>query len=182
MPSFRSLGEAQLKAIVAYVGDLQGKNSAAPLPGDPAQGRQLFFGAAGCSSCHMVGGKGGFMAPDLSDYAQTRSADRIKAAITEPAARDLIVNLVNAITADGQQYRGIVRNEDNFSLQLQSQDGSFHFFSKAALKRIDREPGSMMPSDYGAKLTPAQLDDLVSYLLNISSASVPAPAKDKDEE
>jgi putative heme-binding domain-containing protein len=182
MPSFRSLGEAQLKAIVAYVGDLQGKNSAAPLPGDPAQGLQLFFGAAGCSSCHMVKGKGGFMAPDLSDYAQTRSAERIKSAITDPAARDLTVSLVTAITADGQQYRGIVRNEDNFSLQLQSQDGGFHFFSKAALKRIDREAASMMPSDYGAKLTPAQLDDLVSYLLNISSASVPAPVKDKDEE
>jgi putative heme-binding domain-containing protein len=182
MPGFRYLGEARLKAVVAYATGLQGKNSAAPLPGDPAQGRQLFFGAAGCASCHMVRGKGGFMAPDLSDYAQTRSADRIKAAITDPAARDLRVSVVTAITGGGQQYRGIVRNEDNFSLQLQSQDGSFHFFSKAALKRIDREPGSMMPSDYGAKLTAAQLDDLVSYLLNVSSASLPAPAKDKDKD
>jgi cytochrome c oxidase cbb3-type subunit 3 len=181
MPGFRYLGEARLKALVAYVRGLQGKNSLTPLPGDPGQGRQLFFGAAGCSSCHMVRGKGGFMAPDLSDYAQTRSADRIKAAITDRAARDLTVSVVTAITAGGQQFRGIVRNEDNFSLQLQSQDGSFHFFSKAALKRIDRQPSSMMP-DYGAKLTPAQLDDLVNYLLSVSNASGPAPAKDKDEQ
>jgi putative heme-binding domain-containing protein len=182
MPGFRSLGDTRLKAIMAYVTDLQGKSSSAPLPGDPAQGRQLFFGTAGCSSCHMIKGQGGFMAPDLSDYAQTRSADRIKAAITDPTARDLALSVVTAITADGQQYRGIIRNEDNFSLQLQSQDGSFHFFSKTELKRIDRKHGSMMPSDYGAKLTSAQLDDLVSYLLNVSSASVTAPAKDKNEE
>ena len=182
MPSFRSLGEERLKEIAAYVTGLQGKDSAAPLPGDPAQGRQLFFGAAGCSSCHMVGGIGGFMAPDLSSYAQTRSADRIKAAITDPAARELRFSVVTAITGGGQQYRGIVRNEDNFSLQLQSQDGSFHFFSKAALKRIDREPASLMPSDFGAKLTPAQLDDLVSYLFSVSHASGPAPIMDKDEE
>jgi putative heme-binding domain-containing protein len=182
MPSFRSLGEARLKAVVAYLSDLQGKNSAAPLPGDPAQGRQLFFGAAGCASCHMVRGKGGFMGPDLSDYAQTRSADRIKAAITDPAARDLALSVATVTTANGEQYRGIIRNEDNFSLQLQSQNGSFHFFSKAELKRIDREPESMMPSDYGAKLTSAQLDDLVSYLLSVSNASATAPIKTKDEE
>src|SRR5579864_5837200 len=52
MPGFRYLGEARLTAVVAYVTGLQGKNSSAPLPGDPAQGRQLFFGAAGCASCH----------------------------------------------------------------------------------------------------------------------------------
>ena len=182
MPGFLFLGEERIKAIVSYVTGLQGKNNAAPVPGDPGQGGQLFFGAAGCSSCHMVRGKGGFMGPDLSDYAQTRPAERIKAAITDPAARELRVSVVTAITMDGQQYRGIVRNEDNFSLQLQSQDGSFHFFSKAALKRIDREPASIMPSDYGSKLTPTQLDDLVSYLLSVSHASGPAPVKDKDEE
>jgi putative heme-binding domain-containing protein len=182
MPSFRSLGEARLKAVVAYLSDLQGKNSAALLPGDPAQGRQLFFGTAGCSSCHMVRGHGGFMGPDLSDYAQTRSADRIKAAITDPAARDLALSVATVTTANGEQYRGIIRSEDNFSLQLQSQNGSFHFFSKAELKRIDREPESMMPSDYGAKLTSAQLDDLVSYLLSVSNASATAPIKTKDEE
>jgi len=182
MPSFRSLGEARLKAVVAYVRDLQGKNHTAPLPGNPAQGQQLFFGTAGCSSCHMVKGDGGFMAPDLTDYAQTRSAERIKAAITDPGARDFALRVATVTTANSQQYRGVIRNEDNFSLQLQLQDGSFHFFSKAELKRIDREPGSMMPSDYGAKLTSAQLDDLVSYLLDVSSTSAPAPAKDKDDE
>jgi putative heme-binding domain-containing protein len=181
MPGFRSLGEARLKAVVAYLSDLQGKNSTAKLPGDPTRGRQLFFGSSGCSSCHMVKGDGGFMAPDLTDYAQTRSADRIKAVITDPAARDLALSVATVTTANGQQYRGIVRNQDNFSLQLQSQDGSFHFFSKPELKRIDREPGSMMPSDYGAKLTAAQLDDLVSYLLSVTNASVPALVKDKDE-
>ena len=36
------------------------------------------------------------------------------------------------------RYQGIIRNEDNFSLQLQSEDGAFHFLSKADLKTIER--------------------------------------------
>src|SRR5438270_7110719 len=65
MPSFRSLGETRLKAVVEYIRDLRGKDTAAPMSGDPARGRQIFFGEEGCSNCHTVAGAGGFIAPDL---------------------------------------------------------------------------------------------------------------------
>ncbi len=181
MPGFGSLGEARLKAVVAYVRDLQGKTTATSVPGDPKHGRQLFFGTAGCSSCHAVRGAGGFIGPDLTAYAQTRPAERMKAAIVDRTARDLKFEVATVIGSDGRKYRGIVRNEDNFSLQLQSLDGSFHFFSKAGLKRIEREPSSLMPSDYSLKLTPGELDDLVNYLHDAGSGAK-APEKKEDDE
>lgn len=173
MPAFRSLGEPAIKTVTGYLKVLQGNNRSSPLPGNPQNGKAIFFGSGGCSACHMIAGVGGFIAPDLSNYAHTHTAGAITSAITNPAERDSSRSLVTAITADGQRYEGIVRNEDNFSLQLQSRDGTFHFFSKANLKAIERVPGSIMPSDYGSKLSQEQLNDLASYLLNVAKTSVP---------
>jgi cytochrome c oxidase cbb3-type subunit III len=181
MPSFRVLGDAKVNAVVAYVKTLEGVNHSVPLPGNPVQGKQLFFGSAGCSTCHAIGGQGGFIGPDLSTYAQAHSVDRIEAAIKDPTQRDSKVVVVNVITGDGQAYRGVVRNEDNFSIQLQSMDGSFHFIRKSDLKRMDREPSSMMPSDYGSKLSRTQLNDLISYLLKASGESQSVAVKNDDE-
>ncbi len=61
-------------------------------------------------------------------------------------------------------YRGIVRNEDNFSLQMQTLDGKFHLFDKAKLVRINHESESLMPNDYGSKLSNSELDDLIHFL------------------
>jgi putative heme-binding domain-containing protein len=180
MPAFRRLGEPEITAVTSYLRILQGKNETSALPGNPQNGKTIFFAAEGCSGCHMIAGKGGFIAPDLSTYFQTHSADQIRSAITNPAERTAQQGLVTAVSTDGRRWEGIVRNEDNFSLQLQSTDGTFHFFSKADLKAIERAQGSMMPSDYGSKLSQTQLDDLVSYLLSVGKTAV-SPQKHPDE-
>lgn len=175
MPAFQQLGKPAITSLVAYVKNLQGKNQTAPLPGDPKAGEALFFGSAQCSTCHMASGRGGFIAPDLSTYGQTHPAEQIKSAITDPAARESIRPMVTATTANGDSYKGIVRNEDNFSLQLQSTDGAFHFLNKADLKAIDRGQASIMPSDYSTTLNATQLNDIISYLLSVGNASPAAP-------
>lgn len=182
MPSFRSLGEPRIKLLVDYVKQLQGTKPASSLPGDPMRGKQLFFGAGGCSSCHMVHGEGGFIAGDLSDFGATHGSDETRSAITTPTVRTGQSRQVTVIANDGKEYRGVIRNEDNFSLQLLSTDGKFYFLSKAGLQHIDRDTKSLMPSDYGSKLTTAQIDDLVSYLGSVSRASQSVPSKDKDSD
>lgn len=181
MPAFHAVGDEKLSSILAYLDQLRGKDNSTTLPGNPQQGEQLFFGNAGCSSCHAAAGKGGFIAPDLTNYAQSHTPQQAKAAITDPAARDSSSAVVKITSVDGRQYRGVVRNEDNFSIQLQSLDGSFHFFSKSAVKHIEREPAGLMPSDYGQKLTAEQIDDLVNYLVSIGNHH-PAAAKRGSKE
>jgi len=181
MPAFQRLGKPAITSLVAYLKYLQGKNQFAPLPGDPQRGEALFFGSAQCSACHMAAGKGGFIAPDLSTYGQTHTAEKIKSAIANSAERDSTETMVTAIAGNGERYQGIIRNEDNFSLQLQSTDGAFHFLSKADLKTIDREQHSIMPSDYASRLSEAQLNDVVSYLLNLGKSSVAHPHREDDK-
>src|SRR5256885_9825619 len=49
-------------------------------------------------------------------------------------------------TREGLQFTGIARNEDNFSLQLQSLDGAFHLFAKSDLQHRSEEHTSELQS------------------------------------
>ena len=189
MPAFRSLGIAQTQAVVLHLRSLQGRAMAEPLPGDPERGRGLFFGKAECSKCHMAHGEGGFIGSDLSTYARGKSADDIRSAVTDPDKNlDPRKRAVTVTTMNGRTQTGMARNEDNFSLQLQSSDGTFHLFSKSDLRGVEYQTRSLMPSDYGSTLSHQELDDLVSYLMNISRADTvrtgnkSAPANDEGKE
>jgi len=167
MPAFGALGIPRIKAVMAYLRALQGGARASPIRGDAQRGKLLFFGKARCGNCHMVYGLGGFIGADLSSYGSNRLAEEIRTAITdpnkdlEPRERTVLVT-----TREGHQYTGIARNEDNFSLQLQSLDGTFHLFSKNDLKHVEYLPESLMPSDYSSVLSVTELDDLLSYLVH----------------
>jgi len=79
---------------------------------------------------------------------------------------------------------GIARNEDNFSLQLQSVDGTFHFLQKSEIAKVAPHTQPLMPRDYGSTLTPAQLDDLVGYLMTVArqtKSPSPADSERKDD-
>jgi cytochrome c oxidase cbb3-type subunit III len=173
MPAFGStFSAAQIHAVVQYLRALQGAQSAAKLPGDPLAGKALFFGNAGCGGCHMVQGQGGFIADDLTDYAASKSVPEIRAAITAPAAdprrRDRLATIT---TTSGERLQGMVRNEDNFSLQLQALDGSYHLLDKSKVRSVTYDANSLMPSDYGTKLSSAEIDAIVSYLMSSASTS-----------
>ena len=181
MPSFRSLGAGSIRAVAEYVHSIEGKGDSAPLPGDPKRGETLFFGKGECSNCHMAAGRGGFIAPELTIYGQTHSAEKIKSAITNPAERETAKSVVNAVTTKGDEYKGVIRNEDNFSLQLQLTDGTFRFFRKTDLKSV--QPAlSIMPADYSSSLTEAELNDIASYLLSLAEAAPHAEARRHNEE
>jgi cytochrome c oxidase cbb3-type subunit 3 len=178
MPSFASLGNTKLAAMLVYLRSLQGKGPLAAVPGNPKDGEALFFGAAHCSDCHMVQGKGGFIGPDLSVYAAASSVDEIKTALVSPGGRDpsRARGVVTITLHDGKRLEGIIRNEDNFSVQIQSLDGSFHLLQKSEVGEIARSQQSLMPADYGKTLSPSQLDDLVSYLMIAARKATEQPA------
>lgn len=169
MPAFGSLTLAQAQAVVRYLRTLQGRTAAAELTGDPKRGRVLFFGKAECSQCHMAKGEGGFIASDLSGYGGTQSAADIRSTITDPnRTLDPRKRTVVVTTSDGQSLTGVPRNEDNFSLQLQTMDGALHLFAKSELQTVEYQPRSLMPDDYKSRLSSQELDDLVGYLVSIA--------------
>jgi putative heme-binding domain-containing protein len=169
MPPFAALGSAKLTGLLSYIRFLQGKGTAVPVVGNTEKGKELYWGKAGCSECHMVNGAGGFLGPDLSKYGETHSVSEIHANIVKPEKIPGTRGHVAEITAkDGKMYSGLVRNEDNFSLQVLSLDGSFHLFSKSELVAINFRQEPLMPADYGSKLSAADLDALAAYLASLA--------------
>ncbi len=182
MPGFRALGSSGIEAAVQYLRHLQGRDTSLALPGDPERGRILFSGKAQCAECHTVSGEGGFLGSDLTSYATTLPAGEIRGAIVDPNKNlDPRDQTVVVAVADGTTYRGIARNEDNFSVQLQTEDGAFHSFEKSELRDLEHQPRSLMPADYGTRLNRPEIDDIVAYLIKVGRAHpLQKPAKKVD--
>jgi cytochrome c oxidase cbb3-type subunit III len=184
MPAFGAYGEEQLLALVAYLRSLQGGGLQRAPAGDPTAGKALFSGKAKCSECHMVEGKGGFFASDLSAYANLKTADDLRAAIVTPNRnRDPRTGPVRARMADRTVLTGMPRNEDNFSLQLLTPDGTLHLLNKATIVELTRLGGSAMHSDYGRTLSAREIDNLIGFLQQVaSSRSAKRPAGNGDDD
>jgi len=181
MPAFHSLTEKQVRALIGYLRFLQGRAGAFTISGDAKRGREIFFGKGECSTCHTISGQGGFLGPDLTNHA-TASAEAIREEIIR-AARVPAAGYRTAVltTANGDRVEGLVRNEDNFSVQLQTKDGNFHLLKKAELRSFEYQDGSLMPGNYRELLSEAELNDLASYLVTTSGANKP-PTYRKHED
>jgi cytochrome c oxidase cbb3-type subunit III len=179
MPSFANLGTENDRALVAYIRSLQGKPAAeSAAPGDPVWGQNLFFVKAGCSACHS---RGQIIAEDLTGFARDHQRSEIREAILRPAGGPPETAI--AMAPDGRKFSGMIRNEDNASLQLQDGDGRFYLLMKSSLVSVQRKTGEPMPVDYGKRLSNSEIDDLVAYILREArSSQVHSSPLGKDEE
>jgi cytochrome c oxidase cbb3-type subunit III len=184
MPPFRTLGDEKVRELVGYLRALQGKRVARSLPGDAARGKKVFFGKGECSTCHTMKGAGGFLGPDLTAYGQSLSAAAILDVILSPQ-RIVPAGYRAAIitTRDGNRLEGMIRNEDNFSLQLLTKDGSFYFLQRSDVQNLEHSSQSQMPTNYREQLSFRELNDLVSYLMSGGSSLRKQPSEEtKDPE
>ena len=184
MPPYKGLRDEQVWQLVSYIRSLQGTASAtgpargAIQPeGDVAAGEALFFGRAECASCHEINARGGVTGPDLSNAGRL-SAAAIRQKIVSPnlplppppGARGggggrgapppvtLVVKL-----KDGQEIRGVRRNEDMYSVQMVDAAGELHLLNKL-LTPVSVDNRSLMPNDYAKRLSPAEITNLVGFL------------------
>jgi putative heme-binding domain-containing protein len=177
------LNDDQIWKITAYVKGLRGTAIDAPSPGDMVHGEAVFWGKGECGSCHMVRGRGSIIGPDLSDLARSRKTHSIIAALTSERHRvygpggaqphNLVplqmYPVVRITTLDGKTVRGVLRNEDSFSMQIMGLDQQLHLLDRAKLKAIVYEPKSLMPTDYDQRLSKVEFDDLLAFLTRLGS-------------
>ncbi len=182
MPPFGSFGETKLKQLLAYLRTLQGKGTVVALPGDPRNGKTLFFSKARCSECHMMQGTGGFLGRDLSVYGASLSPAEVRSNILRPSEASNKANKTAVVDMrDSTKFSGVIRNEDNFSIQLQSPDGAFHFLNRSDVAQVTFLPEPIMPSDYDKTLTSSEFNDLVSYLLTATKKDRPKNQPEDEE-
>ena len=185
------LPDTDIWKVVTYIHALRGTAIDNPLPGDVAHGEAVFWGKGQCGTCHILSGKGGLTAPDLSNIAGVRKASSIVDALTKQQHRvygsggahlrtlpvmDSYLP-VYVTTTDGKTFDGVLLNEDGYSLQMIGNDQQLHLFDKAKLRRVAVETRSLMPTDYDKRLTPAEFKDLMAFLTRQGTAAAPAPGR-----
>lgn len=169
--------DSETWAIIGYLRSLAPPKRLT-LAGDPASGKKIFFGNAGCSECHMIYGNGGVLGPDLSRVGAARSVSYLVDSIRQPDkdlssgnidpnnhyGLPLLYDAVTVVTVDGTKITGVAKNEDTYSLQMISTDQKLHLFLKKDLKEITHEHRSLMPPYSEDALDARQMQDLVAYL------------------
>jgi putative heme-binding domain-containing protein len=163
MPGSR-LSQPELWKVVAYVRRLGASGAEEKATGDPKAGQAIYEGKGGCAACHIVNGAGGLLGPELTEIGLRRSLKFLRDSILDPSAyinpayRSAVV-----VKRDGTKIRGVVLNEDDYSIQLRDTREELLSFLKADLKLVEQEKDSLMPS-YKSALSETEVNDLVARL------------------
>jgi cytochrome c oxidase cbb3-type subunit III len=167
------MSDEEIWQVVNYIRSVEKK---AESVGDPAHGKQIFYGAGACSTCHMINGKGGRFGPDLTTTGSSRSTEYLAESVRQPSKR-LALGLTEpmkdfsqqyesaiAVTQDGTKYQGVILNEDSFTVQIMDIREQLHFFDKSKLKSFEKNRESLMPAYDQKMISDKDLQDLVAFL------------------
>lgn len=164
MPPQDDLPDERIWQIVSYLRSMALPGQQPPLPGDVVAGEALFR-SAGCASCHIVNGAGGFLGPPLDSIAIQKSSEEIRKDVLEPSASLAHgFETIGVETVDGRRIEGILKNEDTFLLLVQTPDGEVRTLRRSAVHSVEVSPESRMPEDYATRLSQRQLTDLLAFL------------------
>ncbi|MBL8177553.1 MAG: c-type cytochrome [Bryobacterales bacterium] len=160
MPDF-PMGDTKVAQVAAYVRSLTSPAIATTVAGDDMKGRELFFGAGRCSSCHMIMGKGGHPGPDLSNIAADRTVPQLRESIAKPSARITDgFRGVSVTLAGGKTVHGVAKNHNNYSLQVLDHEGKLHLINRAQVVNLEWKEQSLMPAIGNA----ADAQNLIAFL------------------
>jgi putative membrane-bound dehydrogenase-like protein len=138
-------------------------------PGDRARGEQLFHDpAAGmgaiCATCHVAGGRGGAIGPDLSAVGVNYKRGDLITSILEPSKTIALGFEQVVVETGGETIVGALRSETADLLNVQSADGKLHAVRKTEAKKLQHLPVSLMPAGLTLGLKADEFTDLIAYL------------------
>jgi cytochrome c oxidase cbb3-type subunit 3 len=189
MPAF-ALAANKTWQLVSYLRTLSATAVTLNVAGNAEAGRAIFSGKGQCSDCHMIGGKGGFLGPDLSDIGATRRLDQLRDAVLKTTqggstSRDLYgdplagYRPILLTMQDGTKVEAVAKHYSNYSVQALDKAGNLHLLHGADIKRAEFLPKSWMPDDYSKRLSAVELQDLLAYLSRQSIRPPSGPNKQK---
>ena len=133
-----------------------------PTRGDALRGRAFF--EESCARCHVAGGIGKRVGPDLNGVAH-RSVEDLLSNILDP---NMAINpgfvAVEIETRDGESRQGLVGGETPEAVTLFQAGGVSLVIPRKDIVRMASSSQSLMPEGLEAGRTPEQLRDLIAFL------------------
>ncbi|MCX7281078.1 MAG: PQQ-binding-like beta-propeller repeat protein [Alphaproteobacteria bacterium] len=177
MPPFPNLPQAELSRLAAWLHSLNISGLQSAPPEQVAAGEAYFYGAGGCSGCHMVRGRGASSGSDLSGIAARTTKAELEHWLDDPTSLmgtkslpicpgyafcpDFQWAMQNVVLKSGEKLRGFARRRTEREVALQTLDGKFRMIPIEAISTIVQDKQSVMPKFYG---NATERRDLLAYL------------------
>jgi putative heme-binding domain-containing protein len=160
-----NLPDDQIRSVAAYVRSLSAPAYQTKVDGDADAGAAVFFGQAGCSGCHMIRGRGGFLGPDLTDIGALRTVQQLREALLKPSARIADgYEGVRVTMRDGSKISGVARNANNYSMQILQKNGALRLLAMDDVREVEFRKSSLMPEDFDKRLAAADIANVLAFL------------------
>jgi PQQ-dependent dehydrogenase (methanol/ethanol family) len=177
MPAFGHLPHAEIARLAAWIHTMNISGLASAPPEQVAAGEAYFFGAGGCSGCHMVHGRGGSAGPDLSAVAARSTRAEMEKWLDDPTSLlgsksdpscpgwafcpDFQWAVQDIVLKNGEKLRGFARRQTEHAIALQTLDGKFRMLYTPDIASAVREKQSYMPAFHGSA---GERRDLLAYM------------------
>ena len=164
--------QARLTALQAFATprptEAEGWLRLAKQGGDAAAGERIFMHQEGprCYVCHRVGGRGGNIGPDLTTIGSALTTEKLVDSILAPS-REIAPQYANwhIATRDGTVHSGVIVEEGpNSTVTLADSQGKLTVIPRTQIEERRALPGSIMPDNLPALLTPQDWADLLAFL------------------
>lgn len=163
MPAF-PLPDASIWQISAFLRSLSTPAFLVPVAGDIQAGEEVYRKAQ-CASCHMIYGHGGFLGPDLTDIASSRTVKQLRESIVNPTSRPVDgFSGVTLTLADGTTVSGVAKNYSDYAVDVLDAAGSLHLLSMAQVRQIKFAEKPLMPDTYSKSLSQTEIQNLIAFL------------------
>lgn len=138
------------------------------LRGSAESGRRVYEREEFCARCHVVGGMGKAVGPDLSEIGDKLDASALYESILYPSAGishdyEAWVLSMNS----GAVLTGLIVDETSEIVSIKAADAIIRTVKRLDVLSLTMESASLMPGDLQKQLTTAELVDLVAYLLTL---------------
>ena len=160
-----ALSDAEAMDVAAYVRSL-GRVEQTAVAGDVERGRAIYDEQA-CGACHIVAGEGRGIGPELTAIGEARGADHLRSSLLDaPAIVAEEYRVVTVRDKSGASVRGVRVNEDDFTILVRDADARLHSFVLEE-STLSKEMGASLMSSYAKRLSSAEIEDLVAYLVSL---------------
>ena len=166
--------DVELWQVLAYLRTLAVPAPTDPVRGNAQNGERIFRDT--CAGCHRVNGVGGRLGPDLSRVGVARSRDRLVAQIRRGFEESPFgFQPVTLTPIEGPAIQGVKKNEDLFTVQIMDTSERIQGYEKDKMKSVVNNRRSFMPAYSPTRLSDADLDDLISYLMTLRGFNPAVP-------
>jgi putative heme-binding domain-containing protein len=175
-PTLRASDNAEVRAAAESLFPML-KTSQKPLPpleelvkkrGNAGNGKNVYFGAATCSQCHMVGNEGKNVGPSLTEIGNKLTRDAMFVSILAPSAG--ISHNYEAYTArtdDGEVITGLLVSRTDQGVTIKDAKGIERMIPTGDLEELQKQEKSLMPENLQELISEQELIDVVEYLMTL---------------